>query len=317
MQNDLPYISSSNSIAYSKDTAFADDYLIFGGSVSTAQNKLDIISALGIIYSIDFALPKFRTFHIIGTTPQAGHLTLHASNWIPQRVNFSTSGFYKYLGSTKDYSGTHLQEDCILQDHISAVLSRISKKQDSIDHRVSYANTAITPLIMYRASLSDFTNERIDQIQGPLKRHLKAKANLPSNFPNGLVHGPWAEGGLGIPRFQDSMANDKWRIIYRSLKGPLHSREAIQGILLRASRLSNGHWHNALNEIKSSHLPHSWISSLIHSMEESKIQLQQFHNHHVNKHDKTCALLQLKLLHYRGHLSHTPDAQLLLPHLYD
>ena len=96
---------------YTVDTAAADDLLSACGTLQALQHKADIVSAFCIIFGLDIATTKLRTFHLqwgngnLNLAPSddthqhsPDTLLVHTGRWIPQSVQLASTGVMKHLG---------------------------------------------------------------------------------------------------------------------------------------------------------------------------------------------------------------------------
>ena len=109
------YILRHNDLLWSSDEiAYADDLVSATSTISGLQLKADIVSAYAIIFGLDIATSKLRTFlhHPSGKKPNSSpqRITIHTSGWIPTHIRIATSGKLKALGKLYDISSIDLHK---------------------------------------------------------------------------------------------------------------------------------------------------------------------------------------------------------------
>ena len=119
------------------DTAAADDLLSACGTLHALQRKADIVSAFCIIFGLDIATTKLRTFHLqwgngnLDLAPSddpaqqsfQDTLLVHTGRWIPQTVRLASTGVMKHLGVHWDmrYDGASIYQ--LILDNLEAAIS--------------------------------------------------------------------------------------------------------------------------------------------------------------------------------------------------
>jgi hypothetical protein len=101
--NDHFYIlRPDDTLTPSKDIAYADDLISSTSKLTGLQLKADIVSAFSIIFGLDIATNKLRTFlhNPQGTNKRQHHehITIHTTGWTEHIIPISTLGTLKALG---------------------------------------------------------------------------------------------------------------------------------------------------------------------------------------------------------------------------
>jgi hypothetical protein len=110
------YIRRHNNILTpAHDIAYADDLISGRSTLLGLQHKADIVSAFSIIFGLDIATDKLRTFLHFPTgiiPPSAQHQTIkiHTTGWNLQPITVATSETLKVLGKLYDISSPNLHE---------------------------------------------------------------------------------------------------------------------------------------------------------------------------------------------------------------
>lgn len=294
--SNISYVDATGQIHQVKDSAFADDLLSLGSSLEAIQHKASVMSGLAQVLGFELALDKFRTF----TTGVPGHLVLYTAGWTPVTIDCTNDGIYRYLGSTRSYAGGSEEEARLITDSVHQTLARCHGRIHRPDHGLLYFNTAMAPMICYKAVHgSGLTNLPVYSL---IHRELKGLAHLPVSFPTAVLGGPARMGGLGLRLERHYIPDAKWKLLTRLLLGPIaSSRTVASAILARAARNSNGEFNGDFTIVKDSH--GAWITDLFealaninkhlvvnHGMVTNQVDvalpmqpiLQQFHLHYLS-----------------------------------
>ena len=102
------------------DLAAADDLLSTCGTLECLRQKAEVVSAFCIIFGLDIATTKLRTFHVRwgnqnkdlldanrkpirepnGSVDTRDYISVYAGNWVGTRVPLADRGMMRYLGTT-------------------------------------------------------------------------------------------------------------------------------------------------------------------------------------------------------------------------
>ena len=107
------YTDGSDERLYSvPDMAYADDLLSGMSSLEGIQEKASIVSAFAIIFGLDIAKTKLRSFihnyHAIKSPPSS--ILIYTSGWVAHSVPIATTGSLKSLRMVYDISSTQLHK---------------------------------------------------------------------------------------------------------------------------------------------------------------------------------------------------------------
>ena len=116
MKEDRFYTQDSSGIlSPALDIAYADDLLSGMSSLEGIQEKAKIVSAFSIIFGLDIATSKLRTFlHSSKVPTESLFFSIYTSGWVEHAVPICASGTLKALGMLYDISSPQLHRSQFL-----------------------------------------------------------------------------------------------------------------------------------------------------------------------------------------------------------
>lgn len=258
-----------------RDTAFADDLLSLGATLSIIQQKAEIMSACSTIFGFKLANDKFRTF----TTGTPGSLSVYNERWEQMVVACTTEGVYRYLGSTRNFDGNSMPELDIIKKSIIERVNRLQSRYVTADQAARYINTAILPANLYKAmhgsNLSKIGAYKI------IRKVFKQLAHVPVSHPTALTGAPTHLGGLGLKLEEYHVPEAKWNLLQRLLNGPIvSSRHAAHAILQRAATESGNIYQGGITSITDAN--GLWIDDLVKALETINYTISFGHGKDTN-----------------------------------
>ena len=214
-------LSPAGYLSPAPDIAYADDLLSGMSSVSGLQRKADIVSAFSLIFGLDIAIPKLRTFVHFPSGPPPScpplSIVIHTAGWSPQPIPVRYSGTLKALGKLYDISSPCIHHSQFIHcKTIADSLCNILSRTHGSPHNLSMvARTVIAKRIEYPAQFSAWTQDQHDALDRPFSHlYRKLSANMPT-FPTALLYLPHDLGGLGFHKVSDGIQCAKFGIFQR------------------------------------------------------------------------------------------------------
>lgn len=296
IHGDFHYVTLDGTIHTAMDSAFADDLLSLAGSHATIQRKAEMISAMGLILDIQFAPGKFRSFT---TAKSTNTVTVYGDNWTPVEIPYNTEKFIRYLGATIGVDGKSSYEASVIVQLLDSSLSYYSGKRDKAEHHIAYGQMAVDPKALYRTKYCHFTSQELEKIGGPLRAHAKKQLHLPGSFPTAILEGPREMGGLGFRNLNHKTLETKLGILEGAqlVYQPTAIRQAMQGIIARATRAQGTFMTLANLEITTSHgLDHQWLNGIPEYLAAGGLSLRGGSGISINALDRPIEAQGLRIL---------------------
>ena len=252
------------------DTGYVDDLVCIGDTLDSLQRKADIMSAFCIVFGLDIAVKKLRTFFLqwgseAPSLPSC-QIHLHHTDWdtvVP--VDLSPTGTFKYLGSYIDSNGSSDTNFDIVHNRASSALSIISPKLGPNNEKIKCTLMSLYPQALYILGFCNDNLQRYNKIDTIFRKFFRHQTKHLPSFPTILIHLPHKYGGLNIPSLADRTHICKWNHVQRGQRSGSAWKIATSGLLDRYLRLSN---YPRLYPFKATisattDLPHLWSNSLI------------------------------------------------------
>ena len=228
VSSDHFYISSSTGhLSPASDIAYADDLLSGMASLTGLQLKADIVSAYSIIFGLDIAINKLRTFvHYPNGPPRLApgspspSVVIHTSDWQPHSIPVLSTGTLKVLGKFYDISSPsiHASQFAHCKKIADTACNILSRTLGSPANLSMVASTVIAKRVEYGAQFSSWTQSEYDDIDKPFtKLYRKISSNM-SSYPTSLIYLPRKLGGLGCYKVSDGIQRAKYSMIQRHLR---------------------------------------------------------------------------------------------------
>jgi hypothetical protein len=251
---DKPLIRAKGRILPTRDTGYADDLVSVMTTLSGLQRKADIVSAFAIVFGLDIAITKLRACKVEWgqenpDNPTCDTLKVHSYGWTDEDAQLvslstqktsSTREALKYLGVLFDFSNddfsSHLHLSTMLREKLHTLYSRGCDKQLKIE-AIIYS---LYPKARYPAKLAGWRLVDYHQIDKLFSVAFRRILQLPRSFPQALLYTPRTHGGIGLPLFSTQAHGDKIAMMHRGLLGDPSTNAAMEGLLERGARASNG-----------------------------------------------------------------------------
>ena len=168
------------------------------GTLKALQHKADIVSAFCIIFGLDIATTKLRTFHLqwgngnldlapSDDSPQQAPDTLlvHTDRWIPQTVRLASTGIMKHLGVHWDMRCDGASICQLTLDNLEAAISRLRPfpciKQAVLER-------CIYPSLIYQMQFANWPLAKYRALDKKINALIKKITKFPNSFPTALMH---------------------------------------------------------------------------------------------------------------------------------
>ena len=252
------------------DTGYVDDLVCIGDTLDSLQRKADIMSAFCIVFGLDIAVKKLRTFFLqwdseAPSLPSCQIHLHHTDSDTVVPVDLSPTGTFKYLGSYIDSNGSSDTNFDIVHNRASSALSIISPKLGPNNEKIKCTLMSLYPQALYILGFCNDNLQRYNKIDTIFRKFFRQQTKHLPSFPTILIHLPHKYGGLNIPSLADRTHICKWNHVQRGQRSGSAWQIATSGLLDRYLRLSN---YPRLYPFKATisattDLPHLWSNSLI------------------------------------------------------
>ena len=235
------YILRHNDLLWSSDEiAYADDLVSATSTISGLQLKADIVSAYAIIFGLDIATSKLRTFlhHPSGKKPNSSpqRITIHTSGWIPTHIRIATSGKLKALGKIYDISSIDLHktqyEETLLRAQKSCNI--LQRTRGSHKNLTMVARTCVAKRVEYTGKFSSWGPQRLAAIDAAFSTLYKRLSNNIFSYPHDLLYLPLHMGGLDFHLTSDGIHTAKLSMLQRHLVGTEPIKMTINTLLFHS-----------------------------------------------------------------------------------
>ena len=235
---------SSDVLTPALDIAYADDLLSGMSSLAGIQEKANIVSAFAIIFGLDIATSKLRTFqHLVGiSSPRTPLIVdIHTSGWVPVSIPVATTGTLKALGMLYDISSPNLHQSQFLATKLRAERSCniVSLSRGSRHQLRKVVSSCIAKRVEYTGKLSSWTPKQQDEIDNCFAKTYKKLTHNSYYYPNDLVFLPTQLGGLGFTRPSDEINSSKFAIMQRHLREPGAIAQAVDTLIYNGASHSS------------------------------------------------------------------------------
>jgi ribonuclease HI len=222
VEGDRFYIHGSSERIYpSQDIAYADDLLSGMSSIEGLQEKAKIVSAFAIIFGLDIAKSKLRSFihnsHDTKHVPQA--FNIYTSGWIEHSVPIASTGSLKALGMVYDISSSQLHKSQFELSKVKAERSCniIRRSRGSRAQLATVVSTCVMKRAEYTGKFSANTDSQTQELDKVFTHAFKDLTLNLTSFPDALIYLPRNLGGLGFPKLSDCVGEAKYSIQQRHL----------------------------------------------------------------------------------------------------
>ena len=246
---------SSERLSPVPDIAYADDLVSGMSSLSGIQEKAKIVSAFAIIFGLDIAKAKLRSFihnaHSIRSVPTSFPIftsamgtpykepavndilsdsdfeSVFASDsegslkWMEHAVPIATSGAFKSLGMVYDIAvkpaQLHKTQYELTKVRAERSCNIIKRARGSRVQLGLVVSTCIARRVEYTGKFSAWTKTQFDDIDKVFTRTYKKTSSNNTFFPDALIYLPRELGGLGFSKISDNINAAKFSIQNRHL----------------------------------------------------------------------------------------------------
>jgi len=286
-------LDSSGHLSPARDISYADDLLSGMSSLSGLQLKADIVSAYSIIFGLDIAIPKLRTFvHFPHGSPLlSSHsplptITIHTSGWIPQLIPVARQGILKVLGKLYDISSPYIHKSqfAVSKNLADSACNLLSRTYGSPANLRMVAQTVIAKRIEYAAQFSSWTQAEYDRIDQPFSQLYRKLSSNMGSYPASLLYLPNESGGLGYYKVSDGIQKSKYSLFQRHLRAGGHIAHNMDTLLYHATFDSSQ--SPAPGSSVTVHPPEKlsdscWANSLLHFASQGGLYLCRQGNSHL------------------------------------
>jgi ribonuclease HI len=211
-------LDSSGILSPALDIAYADDLLSGMSSLEGIQEKAKIVSAFSIIFGLDIATSKLRTFlHTSKVPSESLFFSIYTSGWVEHAVPICVSGTLKALGMLYDISSPQLHKSQFLATKLKAerACNIVCRSRGSRAQLIKVVNNCIAKRSEYTGKFSSWTMEQMEAIEQVFTQTYKHLTYNLSSFPTELLYLNTERGGLGLPRLSDVISAAKYSIFQR------------------------------------------------------------------------------------------------------
>jgi hypothetical protein len=241
-----------------QEIAYVDDLVSLTSRVEGLQRKANIVCAFFLIFGMDSARIKFRTFQVewgseltamgVNGVPcklQSGapeYILIYKDGWKARKVwiqTHVTAKPFKYLGVLFDLSNS---DGASLEKAVSIAkkgISQVCQSMGDFELRVEALLFCVYPKLLYSAKFASWPLRRYLDIDKIFSAAFRRILGLRRGFPEDLIYAPWGFRGVGIARFSDEAQMAKLAIVSRGSTAEEHTREATMGLVLRGFRQQN------------------------------------------------------------------------------
>ena len=284
--DDLILPSSPSQLHSAKDPCYMDDLLTLAHSQATLQQKADIVSAFCIIFGVDIAVTKLRSY-VCQWSPQPLpdnlSIIIHTGKWTPHAVplQLSTAALpldVKYLGIpyTLDNSSATLLK--MLSTDIQRTCHTIAKRKASAKLKaLAYNSYGLARLRYYGPHLTASLADTQAALDTPVQQLLRNTSQNMRSFPSALLFIPRNMGGLGFKKPSDVIHSTKLQYVDRAYIQSTQTLRTVSGLLLRPQRLQQQqpYLHEPVSlQCPMDDTPRCWALSLLQSMQAVNLTLQ-------------------------------------------
>ena len=218
-------LGADGTLTPSGDIAYADDLLSGMSTLSGLQLKADIVSAFAIIFGLDIANAKLRTFlhqpYLQGKQKQKHvlHILIHTTGWVEHQIRVKHSGVLKSLGMLYDISSEHIyktqHQATLLREQRSCNI--LLRTRGSPKNLVMATRCCIGKRIEYTGKFAANSKAALEEIDKPISQLYKHITHNMQTSSTAHLYLPQSMGGLGLQRPSDDIQNAKFSIIQRHL----------------------------------------------------------------------------------------------------
>ena len=210
----------TNVLEPAHDIAYADDLISGMSTRQGLQLKADIVSAFSIIFGLDIATNKLRTFlhfptGVIPPSSQHQNITIFTTGWTNHSITVSTTGTLKVLGKLYDISSVDIHktqfEHTLRRVTIGA--NMISRARGHPHMRRMALRSCIALRAQYTGQFSSWTDKQLKLLDIPFSAAYRKLTSNTFAFPTDLLYLPHKLGGLGLHRTSDGIQAAKNSIL--------------------------------------------------------------------------------------------------------
>ena len=246
---------SNNTLVPAIDIAYADDLISAMSTAAGLQLKADIVSAFSIIFGLDIATVKLRTFcHFptghIPTNFKQQHIHIHTSGWKQHTINIATKGTLKVLGKTYDISSKKIDttQYKITLQRTTYGANMVRRARGSRHQRKMVLRSCVSKRAEYAGQFSSWSQAQLDQLDVPINIAYRQLTSNTIGYPTEALYLSPTMGGLGLHRISDGINTAKYSMVQRHLLNTGNILDNIHTLINNASN-STQHTHLSLIHI--------------------------------------------------------------------
>ena len=216
---------------------FAYDLLAAATGSRGLQRLADVVSAFCVVFGFDIKVAKLRAFLL-----QWGHeqdleinptVTLHLRHWDQtEEVPLARDGNFKFVGILHNDLKHQMFKEMLAKVRMHTTYMK--KSRHSIDAVLAACNMSIQSTVLYRATLSSWTTEQVDELDSVLQSLYRKIYKMMPGYPNELIQLPNEWGGLACNSLRKKLVGTKWAVIHRNDT----KRDATNSLLTRGDTLN-------------------------------------------------------------------------------
>jgi hypothetical protein len=249
--------SHGDGLSVVQDIAYVDDLVSLSSRVQGLQRKADVVCACFIVFGMDSARIKFRTFQVewgseYTAVDEAGvpcrvpnsrkFILVRKDGWKARKVwlqTYRTAKPFKYLGVLFDLSNMDLASWSNSAEIARRGIAQVRRSLGDVELRVEAILYCVYPRLLYSAKFASWPLRKYAELDKVFSAAFRGILGLRKGFPEELLYAPWGVRGIGLPRFSDEAQMAKLAIVSRGSTADAHTREATLSLLLRGFRLQN------------------------------------------------------------------------------
>jgi hypothetical protein len=217
------------------DMAAADDLLSACGTLKALRAKAEVVSAFCIVFGLDIATLKLRTFHVSWGNENCGllqptgkpyldsngkvdtrdYISIYQGNWVETRIPLASEGAMRYLGVHWDMnlSGQTIMTTTI--DKLEAALARIQSFPCTADIKKTVLERCVFPSIVYQLKFANWPLRTFRELDKKISACIKRITGLYQTYPSELLYLSGKYGGHNFSKLSDVVHMAKLGILHR------------------------------------------------------------------------------------------------------
>ena len=217
------------------DMAAADDLLSTCGTLESLRLKAEVVSAFCIIFGLDIATSKLRTYHVrwgnensdlldgngnpyrdaSGCIDTRDYITVYSGDWHGEKVKLEEKGMMRYLGIhwDMDYSGQTIMN--MTTEKLDAALARIQTFPCTADIKKTALERCVYMSLVYQLKFANWPLSIFVKLDQRISACIKRIIGLSQKYPSELLYVSGKYGGHNFARLSDVVHMAKLAILHR------------------------------------------------------------------------------------------------------